>query len=129
MQCSYYLTLGGALSVGRLLFRTSLSLDHFWTEKHMNPESASGWVGIASVIAASFIGAVMLAVVVEKSRKCLDFGATVFLFHLLFCTLLREAPSTWAWWVVHIVGLLVMVVLGEYLCSRVEMRDIPLVSL
>jgi len=71
----------------------------------------------------------MLAVVVEKSRKCLDFGSTTYLLHLFVCSATREVPSSWDWWVVHVVGLVVMVVLGEYLCSRVEMRDIPLVSL
>lgn len=32
---------------------------------------------------------VSLAVVVEKSRKCLDFGSTIYILHLLFCTLTR----------------------------------------
>jgi hypothetical protein len=31
----------------------------------------------------------MLAIVVEKSRKCLDFGATIYIFHLLFCSATR----------------------------------------
>ena len=47
-----------------------------------------------------------MAIVVEKSRKCLDFGATVYLYHLLFCSLFGGCPST------HPRGTLV--VLGEY---------------
>jgi hypothetical protein len=70
-----------------------------------------------------------MAIVVEKSRKCLDFGATVYLYHLLFCSLFDGCPSTWDWWIVHVVCLVVMVVLGEYLCSRREMQDIPLIVL
>ena len=53
----------------------------------------------------------------------------MYLYHLLFCSLFDGCPSTWEWWIVHIVCLVVMVVLGEYLCSRREMQDIPLISL
>ena len=38
-------------------------------------------------------------------------------------------PNTWDWWITHVVALVVMVVLGEYLCSRRELQDIPLVPL
>lgn len=129
LQCGYYLAFGAALGFSHVVFGASLSLDHFFTAKHMNPQLATGWIGIAATIFASLAGSIMLAFIVEKSRKCLDFGSTIYIFHLLFCSLSRGCPSAWEWWIVHVVGLIVMVVLGEYLCSRIEMRDIPLVGL
>jgi hypothetical protein len=71
----------------------------------------------------------MLAIVVEKSRKCLDFGTTVYLYHLLFCAIFDGFPATYGWWITHSVCAVVMVVLGEYLCSLREMQDIPLLAL
>ena len=83
---------------------------------------------------------------VEKAKKCLDFGATLFIFHLLACwtyevrdpeltlvvarwidvgpTLIytnkptnkrkQAFPSTGLWWVIHIAGVVVMILLGTY---------------
>ena len=56
LQCTYYLALGGMLAVGHSLFGTDLSLDHFFTDKHMNAQSATGWVGITAAVAASLVG-------------------------------------------------------------------------
>lgn len=36
---------------------------------------------------------VLLCVVVEKAKKCLDFGATLFIFHLLFCWGYEVSPK------------------------------------
>jgi hypothetical protein len=129
LQCGYYLALGALFAVAHVLFGTYISLDHIFTAKYMNPESAHGWIGIAATVLAAFAGALMMPIIVEKSRKCLDFGSTIYIFHLLFCTFFRACPTTWGWWITNTVGLVSMVVIGEYLCSRVEMRDIPLVSL
>ena len=65
----------------------------------------------------------------EKSRKCLDFTATLFILHLMLCCGWQGVPATWDWWITHVVALVVMVVLGEYLCSRRELQDIPLVAI
>ena len=72
--------------------------------------------------------AVLLAVVVEKSKKCLDFSITLFLVHLMVCTLYGGFPMKLDWWVVHVFGTIIMVVLGEYVCSRRELDDIPLLA-
>ena len=33
------------------------------------------------------------------------------------------------WWIVHILGTIVMILVGEYLCSLKELSDIPLLEL
>ena len=33
------------------------------------------------------------------------------------------------WWIIHVMGMIAMVVLGEYLCSKKELSDIPLLQL
>ena len=73
--------------------------------------------------------AVLLAIIVEKSKKCLDFSFTLFLIHLCVCTAYDGMPRTWDWWIVNILGTIVMILLGEYVCSLREMSDIPLLQI
>ena len=56
MQCFYYISLGIALAFSHILFGTTLSLEHFFTAKHMNPASAAGWIGIACTVFAALVG-------------------------------------------------------------------------
>lgn len=72
---------------------------------------------------------ILLVFIVEKSKKCLDFSVTLFLIHILICSIYGGFPLTWDWWIIHILGMIVMVVLGEYLCSKRELSDIPLLVL
>ena len=71
----------------------------------------------------------LMAIIVEKSKKCLDFSFTLFIVHLLIVCAYDGFPSTWDWWIVHICSMITMVLLGEYLCARREMEDIPLLQL
>jgi hypothetical protein len=80
------------------------------------------------VLFTYLIGAALLAVIVEKSKKCLDFSVTLFLINLTCCTFYGGIPATWDWWILHVLGTIVMIVLGEYLCSRRELSEIPLLD-
>ena len=73
--------------------------------------------------------AVLLAIIVEKSKKCLDFSVTLFLIHLVSCIFYAGIPMKLDWWIVHVLGTIVMILLGEYLCSLKELSDIPLLEL
>lgn len=44
----------------------------------------------------------------------------------MICTLYGGFPAKLDWWVVHVFGTILMVLLGEYLCSLRELDDIPL---
>ncbi|NJL75167.1 MAG: hypothetical protein HC892_09155 [Saprospiraceae bacterium] len=61
----------------------------------------------------------------------MDFACTLFLVHLLLCTMYSggHIPKRSDWWIINIFGTIVMIVLGEYLCSRRELDDIPLLQL
>ena len=58
----------------------------------------------------------------------LDFTCSMHLFHLIGCMCYKSFPSTVSWWLIQIVCITLMVVLGEYLCMRTEMREIPLLG-
>lgn len=42
--------------------------------------------------------------------------------------LIQQFPLVWEWWVTHVVASVAMASLGEYLCARSELQDIPLYS-
>ena len=70
--------------------------------------------------------AFLLTIIVEKSKKCLDFSVTYTTIHLLLCTIYNGFPASWDWWILNVLGMIIMTVLGEFLCSRLELKEIPL---
>jgi len=88
-----------------------------------------GWIDSFAILFSYLFGAVLLAIIVGKSKKCLDFSVTLFLIHLFSCIWYAGVPAKLDWWIVHVMGTIVMVLLGEYLCSLKELSDIPLLEL
>ena len=72
--------------------------------------------------------AYLLSNVVEKSKRCVDFTFTLFLVHIVACTMYLQFPLVWEWWVTQVVASVVMASMGEYICARTELLDIPLYS-
>ena len=70
--------------------------------------------------------AVLLLALVGRSKQCFDFTATLHGFHLLACVLYGGWPRSVFWWALNITTLILMAVLGEYLCMRRELLPITL---
>mmetsp|Transcript_24381 Transcript_24381/g.46265 ORF Transcript_24381/g.46265 Transcript_24381/m.46265 type:complete len:147 (-) Transcript_24381:425-865(-) len=83
---------------------------------------------IVSVLANAVAGAGYLCIIVERAKKCLDFTVTLYIVHFFGCMLHSGLPASIEWWVLHFTSLVFMAVIGEWLCMRREMRDIPLGS-
>ena len=128
LQCLYYAALGAFYICCHLLYGMPLHMDRFFaTAKTLDFRSTSSGLELLGVLAGGFAGAGLLCVVVEKSRKCLDFAVTMHACHLAACLAYSELELPhWTWWLCHGSALVVMIVLGEYLCSRRELQDIPL---
>lgn len=62
---------------------------------------------------------------VGRSRKCLDFGSTINIFHLILCTFYAGFPTNFTWWFINISTATITVTFGEWLCIRKEMEAIP----
>lgn len=125
LQCLYYLTLGVFMEilVGTRVSR--MSLVYFFDYSSVAVSTVTGWGVIASLIFASLAGAVYMVYLIERAKKCLDFSATLYIIHLLMCIIYGGWPSSITWWVVNGTGVAVMALLGEYLCIRRELREIP----
>jgi len=129
MQCFHYFFFGLVIQVNHVIFATSITLDRIFSTKYLNFWSAEGWIDNYAVLLTFMFQAVLLAVIVEKSRKCLDFSVTLFFIHFCACSIYGGFPATWDWWIIHILGTIIMILMGEYLCSRKELMDIPLLTL
>lgn len=66
---------------------------------------------------------------IERAKKCLDFSATLYIIHLFVCIMYGGWPSSLTWWIVNLTGLVLMALLGEWLCIRRELREIPITRL
>ena len=74
----------------------------------------------------SVVTAIAMRIVVARAKKCWDFGATVYLFHLLAVTLFDGFPLRWFWWALMAGCATITILFSELLCVRYEMADIPL---
>mmetsp|Transcript_10743 Transcript_10743/g.29642 ORF Transcript_10743/g.29642 Transcript_10743/m.29642 type:complete len:204 (-) Transcript_10743:1478-2089(-) len=128
MQCLHYVVLGFFFGVNNLLYGNSITIDRIFTDRYLNLWSIGGWADNFAVVLSCLCGSVLLAIIVEKSKKCLDFCVTLFLIHLLVCTLYNGIPATWDWWIIHIFSTIAMILLGEYVCSQRELDEIPLLQ-
>ncbi|XP_030526167.1 protein SYS1 homolog isoform X1 [Rhodamnia argentea] len=126
LQCLYYLTLGLFLSllVGTRVSR--MSLVYFFDFAAVSTSTVTGWSVIACFVLTAVAGAGYMLYLIERAKKCPDFSATLFIIHLLICIIYGGWPSSITWWVVNGTGLAVMALLGEYLCIKRELREIPI---
>jgi len=67
-----------------------------------------------------------LLYLIERAKKCIDFSATLYIIHLVICICYGGWPSSFTWWIINIAGLALMALLGEYLCIRCELQEIPI---
>ncbi|CAK9174624.1 unnamed protein product [Ilex paraguariensis] len=77
LQCLYYVTLGVFLTilVGTRVSR--MSLVYFFDYATVGTTTVTGWCVIGSFILSSLAGAGYLLYLIERSKKCLDFSATL----------------------------------------------------
>lgn len=65
--------------------------------------------------------------VVQRTKLCWDFAATAHLAHLVVCWAYNGLfPHSLVWWLSCCISVIIMTVLGEFLCMRSELRAIPL---
>jgi len=127
LQCLFYLCLGLLLFVLDSISGHSLTLEQIFSSDSINTHHASGWITIAATLINALFGAVFLVYVVERAKKCLDFTGTAYLIHTVSCIAFNgRIPNTWAWWMTNCLALIIMSILGEYLCQRRELQEIPL---
>lgn len=127
LQGCFYLVVSAWLLLFSAVLGAPAELASLFEPHALCVHYALGWPPIlAQLLAVPFV-ALLASRVVERARKCLDFGASLVGWHAAACVAFSgEAPANWEWWAVNAATLVGVVVLGELLCMRREMVDIPL---
>uniref|UniRef100_A0A1D1YDQ4 Protein SYS1 n=1 Tax=Anthurium amnicola TaxID=1678845 RepID=A0A1D1YDQ4_9ARAE len=123
------LTLGFFMSVLVGTRVPRMSLIYFFDYSTLTSSTVTGWCAIISFLLSALAGAGFLLHLIERAKKCLDFSATLYIIHLFICITYGGWPSSVTWWIVNGTGLALMALLGEWLCIRWELRDIPITRL
>ncbi|XP_031485207.1 uncharacterized protein LOC116254167 [Nymphaea colorata] len=129
LQCLYYLTLGLFMwiLVGTRVSR--LTLVYFFDYSTLTASTITGWCTMSSFLLTALAGAGYMFLLIERAKKCLDFSATLYIIHLFMCLVYGGWPSSFTWWIVNGTGFAIMALLGEWLCIRRELREIPITRL
>ncbi|XP_046375461.1 protein SYS1 homolog [Haliotis cracherodii] len=126
MQSFYYVNLGFWIFILDTIGRFDASVDQIFTQSDLGLYEDSGRTNLIAYALNSLTCALGLWFVVRRTKQCLDFTATVHLFHFIGCWIVSgHVPQTFWWWLTSLVCLTLMTVLGEFLCMRTELKAIP----
>lgn len=129
MQSIFYVSLGCWIFITDLIGGTYRSVDQLFSYQILQFKDFHGRLIMAAYVLNALFGAVGLWYIVKRTKQCLDFTATVHLLHLVVCWFYNGAfPYTLSWWLVSIICIIIMTVLGEFLCMRTELKAIPLLG-
>lgn len=85
-----------------------------------------GRVLLLVLFLSSLAMAYLVFLVVQRTRKCLDFCFSIHFFHLLACWIFGGFPSNSSWWLCSAASAAATTALSQYFCRKVEMQDIQL---
>ena len=81
----FYLTMGTLWGLNHILFSSPVSLDRFFTSQYIDFVTISGWIETFSTLICAAAGAYLLSLIVERSKKCVDFTFTLYFLHTVVC--------------------------------------------
>eukprot|EP00761_Pharyngomonas_kirbyi_P014054 gb/GECH01014084.1/.p1 GENE.gb/GECH01014084.1/~~gb/GECH01014084.1/.p1 ORF type:complete len:162 (+),score=11.91 gb/GECH01014084.1/:1-486(+) len=125
IQCCFYLSWGFIMALFDFVKGFPISFDQFFSYKAMRLKSYLGWVTFATYIFSGIINSMWLYTFIQRSRKCLDFAVTMYVAHLVVCTFYRGLPMRIEWWIATIAACALMTIVGEFICMKRELKDIP----
>ena len=129
LQCVFYTTLGLWVALLLSFGGYSPSLNNIFDVKAIHYSGQASRLVIIAHVMNSIFGALGLWYIVQRAKQCLDFTCTLHFIHFFICCIYSSHfPTYITWWFVQLVCIVLMVVIGEYLCFRSDMKDIPLVG-
>mmetsp|Transcript_12067 Transcript_12067/g.34004 ORF Transcript_12067/g.34004 Transcript_12067/m.34004 type:complete len:191 (+) Transcript_12067:1-573(+) len=131
MQMAFWFLYGGCIVLAGVLGHPPVDLAAVFGHEALCITSSPFFWESGLALHASALGAGgMLAFVVGRSRKCLDFATTVMLFHILAVALYSFAlPACRSAWLCYASALALLYAVGTFLCRHVELTEIPILPL
>ncbi|KAL0484803.1 sys [Acrasis kona] len=126
LQLAHYITLGILIMGVDFVLGVKPTVEQFFSYKAVNVSNRIGIATMISFFLNALSGSLLLFVVVQRSQKCLDFTITIYIVHFFICVFYKAFPVYWEWWVCTIICIVAMITLGEYICYKREIRDIPI---
>lgn len=104
-------------------------LDQMFSYRTFSIFSRIGWSTLLSwLVCCLLFGSLCLFFFIRRSKRCLDFVATFFIFHFLFTLIYNGFPIHWEWWVCMTICAGGMELLGESICYWRESRSVEIKS-
>lgn len=129
MQCIFYTTMGLIIASLTAIIGETININYIFRSDNVHFQSRSSQIIVISHVLNSICGALALWCVIQRAKQCLDFTCTLHLFHLITCWIYTGTfPLNITWWLVNVSCIVLMVVIGEYLCFRTDLRDIPVMG-
>ncbi|XP_055294817.1 protein SYS1 homolog [Sitodiplosis mosellana] len=126
VQSLLYVSLGFIMAFMDVFVGANHTLDHLFQYHEIHVTDSGGRSVILSFVLNAFVGALALRFIVGRTKLCLDFTCTYHFAHLFICWVYNGAfPSTFSWWFLNAVCATVMCVFSEFLCLRIELKEIP----
>lgn len=129
MQAAYWFIYGASVSFSTLFFpHVTYTMDSIFLLGTLSmSDSQFDWVYIICLWVTAFASGALMSIIVDRSKKCLDFSSTAHIIHFIVCLVYSESiPGDPSWWVFHMVSLYIMTSVSFALCRRFELGDIPL---
>lgn len=129
LQCVFYFTIGTVTAGLLAMIGSHPSLQHIFDSQSVHIGARENQLLIVSHVLNSIFGSLALWYIIQRAKQCLDFTCTLHLIHFILCWIYtRHFPTSVTWWLVQLVCIVLMVVIGEYLCMRSDMKDIPVIG-
>jgi Integral membrane protein S linking to the trans Golgi network len=101
--------------------------DFLWNHHCMHLDNLNGFAYLLLYLSVILVMAHVFGRIVRRTKSCLDFALTLFLFHALFTSIFMTAfPSDFIWWSMLSVFVTLLTLYAEVLCSRSELEPISL---
>ncbi|XP_064483159.1 protein SYS1 homolog isoform X2 [Ornithodoros turicata] len=125
LQSLFYVSLCSCMALTNFIAGENYSVSQLFTYQVAFIWNLRSRCVVAAYIITSLVGALGLWYFVQRAKLCLDFSTTTHFFHLLCCWAYNGTfPNTLSWWVLNTVGATITCICGEFLCMKVEMKDI-----
>lgn len=110
------------------LFGMPTHLAQLFSASALDLQDSYSLISLFTVILGAVVLTVALVVVVERANKCLDFASTVYCVHVVGVWVYEGFPTLVMWWGVQVSCMVVVVLVSEFFCMKIEQQQISLAA-